>query len=123
MHTFSYKSREGKFCLNGGNTYVDQEAYSGNSTYYNDETAQHLKNQGPIPVNTWKVTAITDKKGKHTLVLAEENVKNSYGRDGFLIHGDNQKKNHTASEGCIIVGPTIRKQIKKNDLIEVNNDI
>jgi hypothetical protein len=34
-----------------------------------------------------------------------------FGRDGFLIHGDNMAMNHTASEGCIILGRPIREQI------------
>jgi hypothetical protein len=34
-----------------------------------------------------------------------------FGRDGFLIHGDNSAMNHTASEGCIILTRDIRQRI------------
>lgn len=35
------------------------------------------------------------------------------GRSGFLIHGDNSKGDHSASEGCIILGPKVREEIAK----------
>jgi hypothetical protein len=35
-----------------------------------------------------------------------------YGRDGFLIHGDNAAGNNTASTGCIIInGAALRQEI------------
>jgi hypothetical protein len=34
---------------------------------------------------------------------------NTFGRSLFRIHGDNAR--HDASEGCIILGPSIRKLI------------
>ena len=33
------------------------------------------------------------------------------GRSGFFIHGDNANMNHTASNGCIILGPAERQAI------------
>jgi RHS repeat-associated protein len=36
---------------------------------------------------------------------------------GFLIHGDNSS--HTASNGCIILGPDCRRQIKPGELLRV----
>ena len=33
------------------------------------------------------------------------------GRDGFLIHGDNQALNRSASQGCIVLGLGLRKLI------------
>ena len=33
---------------------------------------------------------------------------NTFGRGGFLMHGDNSLLNHTASEGCIIAPRGIR---------------
>lgn len=34
---------------------------------------------------------------------------NALGRTGFMIHGNNIQDN--ASQGCVILGPTIRQQI------------
>jgi hypothetical protein len=42
-----------------------------------------------------------------------------YGRSGFLIHGDNSKRDNSASQGCIIVGPDARNKISIGDKIVV----
>lgn len=34
---------------------------------------------------------------------------NALGRGGFMFHGDNVQ--NSASQGCVILGPTIRQQI------------
>jgi len=35
----------------------------------------------------------------------------TFGRSGFMVHGDNQALNHSASEGCIVAPRFIRDQI------------
>jgi hypothetical protein len=48
--------------------------------------------------------------------LTPSGGQNMFGRDAFLIHGDNSKHDNSASEGCIILGPAIREQISKNSV-------
>ncbi len=48
--------------------------------------------------------------------LTPSGGQNMFGRDAFLIHGDNSKHDNSVSEGCIILGPAIREQISKNSV-------
>ena len=49
--------------------------------------------------------------------LDAQNVSSdAHGRSGFLIHGDNSKGDKSASEGCIILGPDVRKAIADSGL-------
>jgi hypothetical protein len=36
---------------------------------------------------------------------------NAHGRSAFLVHGDSRKAPGTASEGCIILPPTVRAAV------------
>ena len=47
--------------------------------------------------------------------LTPQSGTNTYGRDGFLIHGDNTAMNHTASHGCIILPRIVRAGIDASD--------
>lgn len=42
------------------------------------------------------------KAGPMTMRLTPMKGTDTFGRDGFLIHGDKMSVNHTASNGCII---------------------
>ena len=79
----------------------------------------YLKDKGPIPFGTYEVTQIGTSKGPRTLRLIPIQGTDVKNRDNFLIHGDNSKMNHTASNGCIIVGPKCREKVEINDIIEV----
>ena len=83
------------------------------ATGRNNPAMQGVVNQGPIPTGQWSIgPAYDDPHGKGPIVMALTPVgHNMAGRDGgFLIHGNNSTNN--ASEGCIILGPAIRKKIK-----------
>ena len=49
--------------------------------------------------------------GPMSMRLTPQDGTDTFGRDGFLIHGDNQDMNHTASHGCIILPKIIRAAI------------
>src|SRR4051812_34655019 len=53
----------------------------------------------------------TTTKGPMTIPLTPRPGTNTFGRDLFRIHGDNKAGNHTASHGCIILGPKDRTSI------------
>ena len=106
---------------NGKVTYVGQGGYSGNGDRMNHPEYEHVEDHGPIPRGNWdiglmqRMISITtkDSKTKHlqdAMRLVPDGHK-AHGRSRFLIHGDNNQHNHTASDGCIILEPHIRHKI------------
>lgn len=90
--------------------------YSGHGAYKNDPTAVHLKAEGPIPPGLWEI-GLPHKHpvlGPCVMNLDPAPGTDTLGRSLFRIHGDN--KNHTASEGCIILGPALRQFIADNHI-------
>lgn len=85
--------------------------YSGSGPYRNDPASVAIHNLGPIPAGDWRLSPSYDDphRGKNCFRLSPDPGTNVFGRSGFLIHGDNIT--HTASEGCIILGPSIRQEI------------
>lgn len=69
-------------------------------------------NIGPIPPGNWTIGAAYDDqhRGPCVLPLKPADDTQTFGRSGFLIHGDSATGN--ASTGCIILGPIIRKYIR-----------
>ncbi len=41
--------------------------------------------------------------------------QNMFGRDGFLVDGDNSKHNKSASKGCIILDRNIKENISASN--------
>jgi hypothetical protein len=71
---------------------------------------QNVPNQGPIPQGQWRIGPAHRDPHKGPVVMRLTPVGHStFGRSGFLIHGNNTANN--ASEGCIILGPALRRQI------------
>ena len=67
---------------------------------------------GPIPEGNYTIgPAHTSPRGRMTMDLTPGKGTNTFGRNGFEIHGDNSCVCGTASIGCIILGPDIRKRI------------
>jgi hypothetical protein len=85
--------------------------YSGMGEGRNSPALCDVAFEGPIPPGGYGVgPAHTDpRRGPMVMGLSPLPGTDTLGRDGFLIHGDN--KTHTASEGCVILGPAIRQQI------------
>lgn len=87
--------------------------YSGNGTSRNRPTDQHLRNRGPIPRGRYTIGPPhqSARTGPHVLNL-RPNGHNALGRTDFQIHGNNATND--ASNGCIILGPAIRRQISSS---------
>jgi len=77
--------------------------YSGNGADLNNPSSEGIKNHGPIPDGHYTFTDWQDHphKGPKVCHLTPAPDNEMYGRDGFMVHGDNQT--HTASDGCIIL--------------------
>jgi Protein of unknown function (DUF2778) len=88
--------------------------YSGSQTDFNKPAFQQLHTQGPIPQGTWLIGLFYDDPGgKGPLVarLSPGQFTDTFGRSGFMIHGDNAALNHTGSEGCIVLAHDLRQAI------------
>lgn len=86
--------------------------YSGQPPHVNDTAAEGLKASGPIPRGAYRVSRAFDhvRLGPCVMFL-EPKSGEMFGRSGFFIHGDNEYGNRTASHGCIVLPPAVRREI------------
>lgn len=89
--------------------------YSGHGDGLNATEFQNVPDVGPIPEGTWQIVASmdTDTHGPFVLVLEPLNGTETFGRSGFLIHGDEIEHpgQHLASHGCIVLARSMREAI------------
>jgi RHS repeat-associated protein len=105
---------------------IYSNGYAGHGLGLNDPESQSVgldddpKNPGPLPQGQYTIGVQRDNKTSKAKVLRGSmrltpDMRNEmFGRAGFLIHGDNNNKNQSASEGCIILPPQIRNKIGKS---------
>ena len=100
-----------------GATTIVGTGYSGNGAGLNNPNMQDAPNVGPIPQGDWTIrpqqnnTTNSGHKLPASMRLTPQSGTNTFNRDGFLIHGDNDSGNQSASEGCVILNRNIRKRI------------
>lgn len=88
--------------------------YSGHAEGLNNPKLQAVREVGPIPQGDWKIGAFFDDAGGKGLIVAHLTPlpgTETFGRSGFMIHGDNGQGNHTASEGCLILPRLVRGMV------------
>jgi hypothetical protein len=87
--------------------------YSGHGAGRNNCEMQNVKGVGPIPQGFWVMGSPYNSKkvGPFAIPLKPVPGTNTFGRSAFLIHGDNQKGDRSASNGCIIVSRSIRNLV------------
>ena len=88
--------------------------YSGAGVFKNNPEAESLKDKGPIPKGEYGILgppAQTADHGPYVLHLYAKPGTETYGRSGFLIHGDSVTDPGTASKGCIVLDRRIRQII------------
>lgn len=109
-----YEQRSGRIWRN--NEPVLATGYSGAPGAINDPTQQHKIGIGPIPRGVYRIlNAISHEKlGPVCMRLVPDAGNEMFGRDPFLIHGDNPRRNQSASEGCIILDRPSREAINKS---------
>ncbi|OTA20567.1 hypothetical protein Xbed_01371 [Xenorhabdus beddingii] len=90
---------------------VYRDGYSGNGIHKNNPASESIRGKGPIPRGQYTIGGYTSSKGAMTIHLEPREGNNMYGRDLFRIHGDSTKRPGEASEGCIIVGKSARREI------------
>ncbi|MDW8844414.1 DUF2778 domain-containing protein [Erwinia sp. MMLR14_017] len=106
-----YNVSSRKFLLNG--TYRFSARYSGRPGYKDDSANECVKGKGPIPGGKYTIGRpfYHHKTRGWTMRLTPAHSNSMCGRDGFMIHGDSSKHPGEASDGCIIVDLSGRKEI------------
>ncbi len=88
--------------------------YAGNGKGLNNPKMEDVHNVGPIPRGVYNIGDFFNDpgdKGPTVCHLTPREGTNTFGRSGFMIHGDTPAANHTASEGCIVAPRFIRDAI------------
>src|SRR5262249_46046223 len=93
--------------------------YSGHAEGVNNTAAERLHNIGPIPRGFYTIgpAYADEERGAYTMALIPQQGTETFGRAGFLWHGDllaapGQKM---GSLGCIVSGLSIRKVVAASD--------
>ena len=108
---WTYQQATGRLFLN---TVFVGVGYAGNGIGLNNPAAQDDGFVGPLPAGEYTIGpphSPPDHMGPFALPLYPSPTNEMFGRNGFFMHGDNEKMNHTASDGCMIMGLAIRSQV------------
>lgn len=108
---WKYEQSTGKLISDTGE--VTAVGYSGLGVGKNNPTNQDIHDFGPIPCGVWIMSKPLDTitHGPYVIPLSPMVHTETFGRTGFLIHGDSMVHPGTASLGCIIVPKVIREKI------------
>ena len=105
----TYSQTSGLFTM-GDHTFT---GYSGNGDGLNNAEMQDVKGVGPIPQGRYTIGAphADAAVGPVAMRLTPAAGNEMFGRSDFLIHGDNYKMDHSASDGCIVLPHGARVEI------------
>ena len=97
------------------------EGYSGFEQGKNNPDMEKVENVGPIPKGKYEIGTPHDTQshGPHVMALSPAAGTETFGRSGFLIHGDAIADPGTASHGCIILPRTVRDKISGSGDCEI----
>ncbi len=110
MNSWLYVDSTGTLYRPDGSLCSDA-CYSGHGSGINNPTLDNVKNVGPIPPGLYTIGEVDEEKGPLTIHLVPDPANEMFGRNSFLLHGDNHFMNHTGSEGCIVAPPTARAEV------------
>jgi hypothetical protein len=91
--------------------------YSGAGAGKNNPAMQDVPDVGPIPQGEWTIAgppANTADHGPYVLKLNPAAGTVTFGRSGFLMHGDSKEHPGSASLGCIVLPRTVREKVWKS---------
>ena len=105
--------RDGRFVSRGYSGKDDGDGIPEPGEGKNDPSKQSERGVGPIPVGTYVIGQPFTHATAGTLVMRLSPLAgtNTFGRSGFLIHGDSRKMPGSASRGCIVLPHAIRRTI------------
>ena len=119
MTQWTYEQKTGKMIYPNGKTTA--VGYSGHGPGLNNPDDEAIHNVGPIPRGPWIISLTPEPLG-HLGPLALPLMPDGFdphGRSLFRIHGDNAAGNHTASDGCIILGHDVRQAIVNSGVTQL----
>lgn len=108
---WTYAQKTGALQQNGE---LVATGYSGFDEGKNNPAMQAVHDVGPIPQGDWTIEGPplnTAEHGPFVLTLTASDTTNTFGRCGFLMHGDSIAAPGTASKGCIIMARATREQV------------
>lgn len=88
--------------------------YSGCGEGKNNPELQQVHNIGPVPQGDWTISGPpenTSEHGPYVLRLTPMPETETFGRTGFLIHGDSKTAPGSASQGCVILPHFVREKV------------
>jgi hypothetical protein len=109
---YKYAQKSGELTNLSGN--LIGTGYSGNGEGLNNPALQDDPGVGPIPQGDWAIGDFFDDLGGKGPIVAHLKPMpgtETFGRSGFMIHGDNAAMDHTASHGCLVLPHPLRAQI------------
>lgn len=91
--------------------------YSGSRAGKNNSSLEASRDVGPIPRGEYYIGDPQDTAthGPHVMPLMPALEAQTFGRSGFLIHGDSKEHPGKASEGCIILSHDLRVAISDSE--------
>lgn len=105
------------YCQSSGKLYEGTQeigqGYSGYAHGKNNPSFQEVHDVGPIPAGDYNLSRPYNdhERGPIVMRLTPVAKTNTFGRDGFLMHGDSIHDPGTASHGCIIMPATVRAYV------------
>lgn len=89
-------------------------AYSGREDGKNNPAMVQVRNVGPIPPGLYAIEGPPFDSATHgpfCMRLRPKDGTNTFGRDGFMVHGDSIKRPGDASHGCIVMARWAREAL------------
>lgn len=111
---FVYHQSSGE--LIGADGKLLARGYSGQPPHTNVTEDEALHDRGPIPRGDWRVGRAVDSAqlGPVAVHLEPMPSTQTFGREGFYVHGDSVTAPGFASHGCIIVARAAREILAAN---------
>jgi hypothetical protein len=111
---WTYSDTTGEFRHDGD---FISKGYSGFGPGKNAPLLGKERNIGPIPAGKYSIgpAHFHPKKGPVVMALTPLAGTETFGRSGFLIHGDSKEHPGEASHGCIILARDVREQVASSD--------
>lgn len=108
---WSYEIKSG-FLRDPTGVYVST-GYSGEPDAINDPLKTNIPDVGPIPCGVYTIGSPVDTSTHGPYVMGLHPSRNTitFGRSGFLMHGDSIEHPGAASHGCIIMPRSVRERV------------
>lgn len=94
---------------------VSKNCYSGFGEGLNNPAFESTLNVGPVPQGLWTISGppFDGIHGPYCLRLEPKKGTVTFGRNGFLIHGDEREHpgEHLASHGCMVADKVTRARM------------